>query len=91
MAKINFRKFGVYTGISRKEKQTGDAREEFADIIYRTTGGIKGHALALKIYGSKGEEEYTDEETGLIRSVAERYCLPGFIDGLYEQLEQKEE
>ena len=34
------------------------------------------------------------EEVAIIRRVAEGFCLPGFIDGLYEQLginDKKEE
>lgn len=86
MAKLDFKHFSKYTGISRRQKETGDAREEFADLIYRYAGGIKAHALAFRIYGSSGEEDYSDEEVSIIRRVAESFCLPGFIDGLYEQL-----
>lgn len=31
--------------------------------------------------------EYSDEETALIRETAYKYCLPNFIDGLNEQLD----
>ncbi len=89
MAKLDFKHFSKYTGIRRTDKETGDVREEFADLIYRMAGGIKAHALAFKIYGSSGDEEYNDEEVDIIRRVAERFCLPGFIDGLYEQLDIK--
>lgn len=94
MTKLDFKHFSKYTGIRRQQKETGDAREEFADLIYRYAGGIKAHALAFRIYGSTGEEEYSEEEVSIIRRVAEGFCLPGFIDGLYEQLginEKKEE
>ena len=30
---------------------------------------------------------YTDDEVTLVRVVAERLCVPGFIDGLNEQLD----
>ena len=89
MTKLDFKHFSKYTGIRRRQKETGDAREEFADLIYRYAGGIKAHALAFRIYGSSGEEEYNDEEVAIIRRVAENFCLPGFIDGLYEQLDIK--
>lgn len=88
MTKLNFKHFSKYTGISRKQKETGDAREEFADLVYRHAGGIKAHALAFKIFESAGEEEYNDEEVTIIRYVAEKYCLPGFIDGLHEMLSE---
>lgn len=64
-----------------------DVREVFADMIYNNVNGIKAHALALKIYESKGEADYTDDEVKLVRIVAERLCVPGFIDGLNEQLD----
>ena len=64
-----------------------DVRETFADIIYNNVNGIKAHALALKIYESEGEADYTDDEVKLVRVVAERLCVPGFIDGLNEQLD----
>lgn len=64
-----------------------DVRETFADMIYNNVNGIKAHALALKIYKSEGEADYTDDEVKLVRVVAERLCVPGFIDGLNEQLD----
>jgi hypothetical protein len=64
-----------------------DVRESFADMIYNNVNGIKAHALALKIYESEGEADYTDDEVKLVRIVAERLCVPGFIDGLNEQLD----
>ena len=64
-----------------------DVRETFADMIYNNVNGIKAHALALKIYGGGGEADYTDDEVKLVRVVAERLCVPGFIDGLNEQLD----
>ena len=64
-----------------------DVRETFADMIYHNVNGIKAHALALKISESEGEADYTDDEVKLVRVVAERLCVPGFIDGLNEQLD----
>ncbi len=88
MARINFKEFSVPTGISGKKRQTGDARESFADIVYTNVNGIRAHALALKIYRSAGAEEYTDGETRLITGLAERYCTPAFIDGLRAQMRE---
>lgn len=86
MSKIDFQHFKIYASISHKESHTVDVRENFADMIYNNVNGIKAHALALKIYNSEGCVEYTDEEVNLIGTVAERLCVPGFIDGLREQL-----
>ena len=87
--KLNFKQFSVPTGISRKNRQTGDARESFANMIYMNVNGIRAHALAMKIYNSEGEEEYSQEEVRLIREVAEKLCAPNFIDGLMEQLDNQ--
>lgn len=87
MAKIDFQHFKIYTAVSRKAAQTVDARETFADMVYNNVNGIKAHALALKIYGSEGAAYYTNDEVRLVRMVAERLCVPGFIDGLKEQMD----
>lgn len=84
---MNFKEFGIYTGISRKNRQVGDARESFADLLYLHANGIRAHALALKIYRSEGFVGYTDDEIALIRETAYKYCLPNFIDGLEDQLD----
>lgn len=84
--KIDFQHFNVYMAVNHKSARTMDVRESFADMIYNNVNGIKAHALALNIYNSDGESEYTDEEVRLIRMVAEQLCVPGFIDGLNEQI-----
>lgn len=84
---LNFQQFSVPTGVSRKNRQTGDARESFADMIYLNVNGIKAHALAMKIYQSEGAIDYSLEEVKLIIEVAEKLCAPNFIDGLKEQLD----
>ena len=86
MVKLNFQQFSVPTGVSRKNRQTGDARESFANMLYLNVNGIRAHALAMKIFNSEGEESYSPEEVKLIKEVAEKLCAPNFIDGLMEQL-----
>ena len=87
MTKIDFQHFKVYASISRKAAHTVDTRESFADVIYNNVNGIRAHALAMKIYKSDGETEYSDDEVKLIQAVADKMCVPGFIDGLSEQLD----
>ena len=87
--KLNFQQFSVPTGVSRTNRQTGDARESFADMIYLNVNGIKAHALAMKIYQSEGAVDYSPDEVKLIRDVAEKLCAPNFIDGLMEQLDNQ--
>ena len=86
MTKIDFQHFKVYASISRKAAHTVDAREGFADVIYNNVNGIRAHALAMKIYKSEGETEYGEDEVKLMSAVANKFCVPGFIDGLNEQL-----
>lgn len=82
MKNINFKEFSIYTDVSKQNQQVGDARESFANILYLNISGIRAHALAMKIYQSEGNLEYTDDEISLIKDVANKYCLPNFIDGL---------
>ena len=87
MTKIDFQHFKVYASISRKAAHTVDVRESFADMIYNNVNGIRAHALAMKIYKSDGEVEYSEDEVKLIQAVADKMCVPGFLDGLSEQLD----
>lgn len=86
MAKINFKQFAVYTSVNRKDRKVVDVREAFSDLLYKGVNGIRSHALALKIFQSEDGVEYSKDEIALIKRTAETYCLPGFIDGLYGQL-----
>lgn len=90
MKKLNFKEFSIPTGISRKSHQIVDAREPFADLLYTRISGIKSLHLALKIYESEGETEYSDEETELIRRAVESYCLPNVIDAFSTMLDKQE-
>ena len=62
MAKINFQQFRIPTGIDKSRYQYGDARESVANMLYLNVNGIRAHALAMKIYQSDGEVDYSDEE-----------------------------
>lgn len=88
MAKINFQQFRIPAGIDRSRYQTGDARESVANMLYLNVNGIRAHALALKIYRSEGETEFTDEDVRTLKEVAESYGTPAFIDGLNDCLTQ---
>ena len=81
MKKINFRNVVVYTDIQQTKKLVVDMHIDFANIIYQQGSGIQAHALAMKIYNSKGEEEYNDEECKLIMQYA-NLCNPFFIDAM---------
>ena len=87
MAKINFQQFRIPAGIDRSRYQTGDARESVANMLYLDFNGIRAHALALKIYRSEGETEYSEEEVRTLTEASNTCGTPAFIDGLREQLE----
>ena len=84
---MNFKEFRIPSGISRTDWQTMDVREQVADLLYTPANGIKAHRLAFKILDSTGDEEYSEEETGMVRYVIEQFCLPCVIDGLNELLQ----
>jgi hypothetical protein len=86
MKRINFKELSVYTGVAKREKATGDSRESFANVIYTCLSGIRAKNLALNIFNSDGEIELSDEDVNLIRSAANTYCTPAFIDAINEQL-----
>lgn len=87
MAKLNFQQFRIPTGIDKSRYQTGDARESVANMLYLNVNGIRAHALALKIYHSEGDTDFSDEEVKTLKEVANAYATPAFIDGLQSQLE----
>lgn len=85
--KLNFKEFRIPSGISKRNWQITDVREQVADLLYTHANGIKAHRLAFKILDSTGDEEYSIEETGTVRYVIEQFCLPCVIDGLNELLQ----
>ena len=89
MKTINFKEFGIYTGISRNGQYVGDVRESVANILYLNVSGIRAHSLALKIYQSNGATGYSDDEVSLIQEVTNKYCLPNFIDSLNDVIDNQ--
>ena len=81
--KIDFKRLKMYSDITRSEESVLviDARKQFADIIYKNGSGIECLDLALKIYRSDGEEEYSEQEYSIMKQVASM-CSPMFIDAV---------
>ena len=88
--KINFERVEIFQDISHTRCTVQNVKTDFANILYNMGRGIQCHALALKIYNSKGDEEYTDEECQLIRQYSEM-CNPAFIEAVNLILKPKEE
>ena len=86
--KINFERLEIFQDIEKKICRVYDARKEFANTIYLYCTGIEYHALAFKIFNSKGEEDYTDEEVEIIKIAVERFGTPSFIDSVKDKLKQ---
>lgn len=89
MKTINFKEFSLYMGIAKNNNHTGDARESVANLLYLNVAGIRAHSLALKIYQSDGNTEYSDGEIQLIQEVANKFCLPNFIDSLNDIIDNQ--
>ena len=82
--KIDFERFEVYADLGKTKKVVVNVKEDFANTIYQRGQGIAFHALALKIYNSKGETEYTQQEYDLMKRISEALFSPQFIDALKE-------
>lgn len=82
MVKINFEQLRVYRDIEHKMFDDVNVKNGVANELYEKGQGIAFHALAMKIYNSQGETEYTDDEYNLIMNYANQMCSPCFIDAL---------
>lgn len=82
---LNLKEIEVFENIAKTKCVVMDIREAFADLIYARGTGIKAHALALKVFNSDKNTEYTDEEIELIK-VYIGMCTPAIIDAINRQL-----
>lgn len=89
MTRINFQEFKIPTGISKTTFRQGDARESVANMLYLNFNGIRAHALAMKIFNSVGESEYSSDEINMIVSVANIHGTPAFIDALHANIDNQ--
>lgn len=80
MPKIDFKHFRVFTDISQKETKEMDVSFKFADMLYKKRDGIMAHDLALRIYKSKDQVEFTQEELDELKPFVNTYFTPLFID-----------
>ena len=88
--KIDFEKFNVYTDIAHTNCVEANVKEEIANVLYNKGAGVACNALALKIYNSKGEEEYTEDEFNLLLNTVESLLTPMFISSLMEYNKKEE-
>lgn len=81
---IDFSKIEVFVDLTKETCIVQDIKNEFANAIYTNIAGLPAHALAYKIYNSKGVEDYSDDECRLISKCAELVLTPAYIDALKE-------
>lgn len=89
--KINFEQLRVYNDIAKTNVTVMNVKMQVANDLYAHGQGIAFHALALKIYNSKGEVELDDQEYQLLMNYANQMCTPQVIDALRLYGEKKEE
>lgn len=85
MKKINFKEFRMFLDIAHEKSSVVDVRKELADDIYENASGVAYLDLALRIYKSDGEIEFTDEEYALLEKYASQRGTARFIDSLKSQ------
>lgn len=90
--KINFEKLPCYMNITKQGKVMINVKNELSNSLYTQGGGVEMGALALKIYNSKDEEEYSEAECNLLLNFVKKTnsFSPIFIDSLEDLLKQKE-
>lgn len=88
MSKINFKEFGVFTDISKAQKDIVDARLAVSDNLYKHANGIAAHDLAMRIYHSDGEIELNEQDAALLQQHAKVCFTPLFIDSLNANLHE---
>lgn len=86
---INFEKMPCYKDIAKVEKVEVDVRYQLANAMYTRGGGVDMGALALKIYASHGEVDYTKEECTLLLNFVKLSFSPLFIDSLEDIINGK--
>ena len=88
--KLNFEQLPCYVDIRKEAKMPVNVKFPFADTMYRYGHGVAMGALAMKIYNSKGEEEYNDQECQMILEWG-KTSSPLMYDSLKDIIEKKDE
>lgn len=79
---MDFKNIEVYTDLKKQNKTIVDLQESIADLIYQKGYGIQAHALALKIYNSDADTQFTDSELQLLQEFVNKFCPPMIIDAI---------
>lgn len=87
--KINFKQFKMYADLGKTKSFKQDVTKLLANTVYQSAPGIEALNTALKIYNSKGEEEYSDLEVRVIRACSEKRMGCIFVYALQELIEEE--
>jgi hypothetical protein len=79
---MNFENVNVYTDLKREQSVSVNIKEQLAELIYQKGTGIQAHALALKIYNSTEDTEFTKNEKDLLLKYVNTFCAPMIIDAI---------
>ena len=85
--KINFEKLPMYTSIRKDEKKEVNVKYDLSNLLYTKGTGIVCGSLALKIYNSNGEADYTKEECEVLKAFT-RGLVPIFADSIEDYLNE---
>ena len=80
--KIDLMNLKVYTDLKHEQCTNVDIKEQLAELIYQRGTGIQAHALALKIYNSTEDTDYTTQEYNLLKGYVNNFCTPIIIDAI---------
>lgn len=82
MVKIDFENVSYWADLGHTVQVVKNIRKDLAESMYNHGVGFGYLPLSVKIYNSKGETEYSDEEYGLIMAFAKQIGTPADIDAL---------
>lgn len=89
--KLNLESIEVYTSIDKQACQVVNARKEIANLVYnRGNGlGLKGVALATKMWNGDENTEYTEDELKIVQHLVTENCAPCFIEAVAAVIDGK--
>lgn len=72
----------VYGDLKHETSVNVDIKDQLAELIYQKGTGLPAYALAIKIYNSNEDTEYTEQEFALIKQYVSNFCTPIIIDAI---------
>lgn len=90
--KIDFSKLPCWSDIRKQGKVNINVKYDLSNAMYMQGGGVEIGSLAMKIYNSEGEEEYSKEECNIILNFVSKVnvMLADSLEDLIKQGESNE-